>query len=180
MKNLESKCLAWWFVFLLVLLLCSCKSQKPIENKTDQKHFKFQFDSSVVKVIQTPDSNDSLFVSIPSIKLAKPECDSICQAKIDEILKGINTKKTNGKNASGFYYDKYKNIIVAFNNLKGSTDSIIKNKKSNKEYFEITKTKTLIVNILTKEQLINLWIGRLFWVAFLVWGVLKIRNKITA
>lgn len=180
MKTLENKCWALWIAFLLFLLFTSCKSQKPIESNTDQKDFRFQFDSSVVKVIKTPGSNDSLFVNVPAVKTSIPKCDSICQVKIDEILKGINSKKTNGKNSSGFYYDSYKKMLVAYNNLKGSTDSIIKTAKGKKEYFEIRKTKTITINILTKEQLFNLWTGRLFWVALAVWVVFKIRKNLLA
>lgn len=165
---------------LIVVFLFGCKSQQPIENKTDTKDYKFVFDSSLVKVIKTPDSNESLFVSIPLIRLAKPECDSICQAKIDEILKGINTNKTNGENKSGFYYDPYKKLLVAYNNLKGSTDSIVKSKKGSDHYFNITKTETIPVNILTREQKFNIWTGRLFWIILFIYGLFKLRKKILA
>lgn len=177
MKTLENRCLALWFAFLILILFVSCKSQQLLENKTNQKHYKFQFDSSLVKITNTPDSNESLFVSVPAVKTVKPECDSVCQAKIDEILKGISSKKINGKNNSGFYYDSYNKMLVAYSNLKGSTDSIIKNKKGKDEYFEIKKTNTITVNVLTKEQKFNLWTGRIFWIGFLAWGIIKLRNK---
>lgn len=179
MKNPRLKFALIWFGFLFILLvMSSCKSKQAAQNSVAQKHYKFAFDSSVVKVTRTLGSIDSLFFYVPRVKLIKPECDSICQEKIDEILSNINSKKINGGNSSGFYYDKYKKMLVAYSNLKGSVDSISNSKKSSTEnkYFNITKTIT--VNKLTKEQNFNVWTGRLFWLALFVYSVVKIRSKI--
>ena len=60
MKSYEIKYWGYWLAFLMILfLMVSCKSAAPIENKTDEKNFKFKFDSSVVKVIKTQDIHDS-------------------------------------------------------------------------------------------------------------------------
>ena len=69
-------------------------------------------------------------------------------------------------------------MLVAYTNLKGTNDSIIKTNHGKNEYYSITKTKTIPVNILTREQKFNVWTGRLFWVALLTFSVFKIRNKI--
>ncbi len=179
MKNQRLKFALIWFGFLLILLLMSsCKSKQVVENSSVQKHYKFEFDSSLVKVTRTLGTIDSLFYFVPRIKLIKPECDSICQEKIDEILSNMNSKKVNGNNSSGFYYDKYKKMLVAYSNLKGSTDSIINSKKGSMDYRYIKIKTTEYRNVLTKEQKINVWTGRIFWLAFFVFILYKLRSRL--
>lgn len=175
----------WTVVALLLLLssecLISCKSKKPlVETKTviiDNKEL-ITVKSELVK---SKAINDSLFAFIGNIKTGKPECDSVCQEAVDKALQNVNSKKNSGGNQAGFYYDKYKKMLVAYSKLE---ETISQSKDSIHYKYKFlmldTKTPILIPAEFTKEQKINLWVGRLFWVAVAIWIFTKIRKIIPA
>lgn len=184
MENLKTKCLVFWYAFLLVLLLFSCaKKIVPIETKIETN-------SEVVE--KTSDTNQTTVTNRPAINLEvnKPiptivtgvskNCDSICNLEKEKIFNSLNGKVTQGKSEIRFYYDQYTKTFTAYANLQQSYDSISKTIKT------ATKSDTKSTNIqkpiiiekpLTKEQTINLWTGRLFWfllVLFLGWRFSRI------
>lgn len=123
----------------LSVLATSCKS-KPIISTIDNEKsvstevVKEKFVNNNLAII------DSLKILIATVKTSKPECDSITNAKIDDLLLQINSNKQSGDNSFGVYYDKLKKQIVAYSKI-GATKSEITNDKSTKA--EIIKQVTV-------------------------------------
>lgn len=170
------------FVVILFLLACetliSCKSKKQsesIQESTVENNF-----TAVKDVKQINGAvNDSLFVQIGFLKTALKQCDSVCNEALQNELAKINSRKKSGNNETGFYYDKYRNLLVAYSKLEATVnhrkDSIV-----NKYYAvkTIRKETHTVPADFTKEQSFNLWTGRFFWIGLLVYGGYRIRNKI--
>lgn len=182
MKSYELKSLGYWFAFLLLLLfMVSCKSkQSSIDQSESKKDYKFVADSKLIDVKITQPIDNNFSFQMPKVATSKPECDSICQQKLEEYLSTINIQQKNGKNELKLYYDKLNHTLYLNTKMAKTIDSLSKQKHFVNQYFDIRKTKTITIttNVLNKEQKINLWTGRLFWVAFLVWGAFKIRSKV--
>lgn len=163
-----------WYAFLLILFLITSASCGSVAKNKDAKEIDTQSsiatsDSTKTKIVIREALNDSLKVKIGEIRTAKPECDSVCQVKIDEILSQIDSKKSSSKSELGFLYDKYKKTLIAYGKIQQSYDSIhssskVKNYKLKKT---LTITKTLEKK-LSKEEKINLWTGRIFWVILIL------------
>lgn len=98
-------------IFALVVGLHGCAS-KPIENThTIERIIEHKTDS--VKTTQVNAAIiDSLIVQIAKVKTAKPECDSITQATLDQVLKQLNTSKKSGYNEAKIYYDELLRKLV--------------------------------------------------------------------
>lgn len=108
------------FIFFLLIILCltfgSCKS-KPIGSVHNIESSKETTTDSVKTTEVNKAILDSLFIQIAKVKTAKPECDSITQATLDQILRQLNTRKKSGDNEAGIYYDELKKSIVAWQKI---------------------------------------------------------------
>jgi len=60
---------------------------------------------------------DSLFIPVSKVKTLKPECDSITQITLDQLLVQLNSKKKSGDNEMGIYYDTIKKMIVGWQKM---------------------------------------------------------------
>lgn len=105
-------------ILLSIGLLTGCKSSQPVATKTIENIKKEVFQSNKEKeTIKNQAIIDSLKILIGKVKTSRPECDSITNAKIIELLQRLNTKKQSGNNSFGIYFDELKNELVAYANI---------------------------------------------------------------
>lgn len=133
-------------IFISAILLCfilnGCKS-KPIESThAIERIIEHHTDSVKVKQVNKA-ILDSLIIQIGKVKTAKPECDSIAQATLEQVLKQLNSRKKSGDNEAGIYYDEIKKMLVAYQKI-GETSSdytkilaVIKELEKDKEVTKI-------------------------------------------
>lgn len=180
MCNSEKKAWLFWAVFLLVLMLAfGCKSTKDVSNETQINTSKFTLDSTIVNSKITEPSLFEFNYKIPTVSSGNKDCDSICKSQMDELLSGINNRFKNGENELKIYYDKYNRILRLYNKIKGSKDTSNLKFKIQKQYYNITKKKTITItkNELTQEQKFNVWVGRLFWLFLTIFIIYKLKVR---
>lgn len=156
-------------VFALSLLFKSCAT-KPIESThTIERIIEHHTDSVKTTAINKA-IIDSLIIQIAKVKTAKPECDSITQATIDQLLKQLNSRKKSGDNEVGIYYDDLKKAIITWNKI-AQTQSV--NTAVNNQNIT-ANTEKEIVKVPVKY--IPLWVKILAWIGFgfLVYAVWRI------
>lgn len=101
------KAIIYWFVFLIILLIVSCKTVK--EQSTKEKYV---FDSTQVHtnklVLRSLEINDYFKKGVPYLITNSNDknCDSLCNAKFIEWLKSWNVEKQSGKNSYKLAYDE--------------------------------------------------------------------------
>ncbi|MBA0884917.1 hypothetical protein [Flavobacterium undicola] len=151
----------------IAIVLYGCAS-KPIENThTIERIIEHRTDS--IKETQVNKAIlDSLVIQIAKVKTAKPECDSITQATLNQVLKQLNSRKKSGDNEAGIYYDELKNQIITWQKLAETySEKTAKNKENT-----IIKVEKQIVKIPVKyvpwwvEYLAYLGAATLLFVAY--------------
>ncbi|WP_268847886.1 hypothetical protein [Flavobacterium aestivum] len=103
-------------LFTLGLIFNSCAT-KPIENThTIERVIEHHTDS-----VKSTEINkaiiDSLMIQIAKVKTAKPDCDSITQATVDQLLQQLNRRKKSGDNEAGIHYDDLKKELVIWQKM---------------------------------------------------------------
>ena len=123
-------------VFMLTLLMNGCAS-KPLEKThTIERVVTYKSDSLKVTVVNQA-VLDSLFIQVSKVKTLKPECDSITQITLDQLLVQLNSKKKSGENAMGIYYDTIKKMIVGWQKMaKTQNEKSASNKTTNAKAIE--------------------------------------------
>lgn len=118
-------------VFMLTLLMNGCAS-KPLEKThTIERVVTYKADSLKVTVVNQA-VLDSLFIQVSKVKTLKPECDSITQITLDQLLVQLNSKKKSGENAMGIYYDTIKKMIVGWQKMaETQNEKLVSNKTAN-------------------------------------------------
>jgi hypothetical protein len=180
------KAIAYFFALLMILLissmfLISCKSkQLPPDTHTEISK---QKDS--ISHIQITDNSkaiiDSLSIVIGKIKTDKPECDSVTQAAIENLLQSLNTSKQSGDNS---YKIKYNDLLKRLDlviKIGATKNEVTKDYKSKDIFYNRFITKTITVKApLPKWQLYLMIIGIGTILYFVIKLVLLIRTKIPA
>jgi hypothetical protein len=100
----------------IVVLLFGCAS-KPIENTHTIERIIEHKSDSVSSTQVNKAILDSLIIQIAKVKTAKPECDSITQATLDQVLRQLNSRKKSGDNEAGIYFDELKNQLVIWQKI---------------------------------------------------------------
>lgn len=165
---ISSKTLIILLIAGLFLFISSC-GKKPIESTHTIERITTHKRDSVVNREISKAISDSLFVAIGNIKTSKPECDSITNAKIQELLRQISSMKKSGNNELGFYYDEINKKLVAYGKVGQSIDEKIKilndllDKTTDKEIKEIP------VKYIPKWVQVLAWIGGFSILAFILW-----------
>lgn len=186
-----------WFRFLIAMLLMSLFFAYASCGRKNLSSTEIKKDSSTVKDVEkiilkeklarSLAINDSFFKNIPKVKTGATklqDCDSLCDLKLNEILKGINTKKISGNNNYNLYWDEVKrNVVLAVKideTISQYKDSISIKDKRIHELESSTKTIEIPVEKpLTKLQIFFLYSGYLLWIvliAFFGWKIYKILN----
>ncbi len=134
--------LAYFFSFLVILIfasifLVSCKVKEPF--RETNKETIINHDSIFQSRLITRNKAiiDSLKIIIGKIHTTKPECDSVCQISIDNLLSQLNSKKKSGSNSVETKYNPKDNSLN-INTKIGETKN-----DSREFYYYITKTKTV-------------------------------------
>lgn len=145
--------------FLVTLFMNGCAS-KPVQNThTIERIIEHRTDS--VKTTQVNAAIiDSLIIQIAKVKTAKPECDSITQATLDQVLKQLNTSKKSGYNEAKIYYDDLlKQIIVILKQAETKTENTVTNKIDT----DTSKDKEIVK---VEVKYIPWWVKCLAWWGF--------------
>jgi hypothetical protein len=159
-------------LFALSLLFKSC-APKPIQSThTIERIIEHHTDSVKTTAINKA-IIDSLMIQIAKVKTAKPECDSITQATVDQLLSQLNNRKKSGDNEAGIYYDKLKKMLVIWQKMAQTQNETLAINKENKD----TKAEQLIIKVPVKY--IPLWVKILAWIGFgfllyVVWRIVRI------
>jgi exopolysaccharide biosynthesis protein len=162
------KVLVTFIAFLAItILLFGCASKPIASTHTIERIIEHKTDS--VRSTQVNAAIlDSLITKIAKVKTAKPECDSITQAALDQVLKQLNSRKKSGNNEAGIYYDELKSQIIAWQKI---AETYSEKLATNKEKIYIKGDKQ-IVNVPVKyipwwvEYLAYLGAATLLYVAY--------------
>ncbi|MFK8297340.1 hypothetical protein ACI76O_05350 [Capnocytophaga cynodegmi] len=148
--------------FLIVLLLAvwiigllSCKSTQQTSQNTEKQIVTI---NDTIYIVKNQKITDTILVSVPKVKTIKPECDSLINSELQNQLKRLQTKKKSGSNEYGFYYDAYKNVLVAYAQLD-STFTEYKSKHTDKQ-----STKSETKTIYKTEKYVPFWVKILAWI----------------
>lgn len=168
---------------LILSLLVSCKPTTVLDNHKETSLV--QKDSTaVIKTIEKSEAiTDTLKIAVPELKTGSKniDCDSLCNARFKDFLRNVNTKKTSGNNSQGFYYDQYKNLLVAYGSqgeaLRESNEQLtIKNTDKS-----VSEVKQIAVKLpLTKTERILYNSGIALWVlivAISIYAIYKLYRK---
>lgn len=163
-------------IALLGILFCFLFNRcapKPLQNTKETTQVSIvKKDSSKTTTINKA-ILDSLFITVEKVKTEKPECDSITQANLDQILKQLNSHKKSGDNEAGIYYDQLKKMIVAWQKVGQTQNEQIKiNSKASNTILEKGKIEVPVKYIPTWIRYLS-YLGIAF-IVFLVWRFSKI------
>lgn len=154
--------------FLIVLLLAvwiiglsSCKGTKQTSQKAEKQIVTI---NDTIYIVKNQKITDTIFVSVPPPKTNDKKCDSLCQKEVQRLLKQLHTKKKSGSNEYGFYYDAYKNVLVAYTQLD-STFTEYKSKHTDKK-----STYTETITVYKTERYVPFWVEILAWIGALSVG----------
>ncbi|MEO8239237.1 MAG: hypothetical protein ABI576_14120 [Flavobacterium sp.] len=159
-------------LFVLGVLFKSC-APKPIQSTHTIERIIEHHTDSIKTTVVNKAIIDSLMIQIAKVKTAKPECDSITQATVDQLLSQLNNRKKSGDNEAGIYYDKLKKMLVIWQKMAQTQNETL---ATNKEKTDI-KTDDKIVEVPVKY--IPLWVKILAWIGFgfllyAVWRIARI------
>ncbi|RUT67734.1 hypothetical protein D0817_24845 [Flavobacterium cupreum] len=142
------------FILLLSLSLAfvfSCSSKKPDPVHTIERTVEHTKDS-----VKTTEINqaifDSLVIKLAKVKTAKPECDSITQATLDQVLRQLNSYKKSGSNEASVRYDEaLRQIVVLLKQAETKTQTTATNKVEKEKEKEV---KPIII----REKYFPVWV----------------------
>ncbi|GET46900.1 hypothetical protein [Capnocytophaga felis] len=148
-----------FLIFLLLAVwaigLLSCKSTQKTSQNIEKRIITI---NDTIYIVKNQKITDTVFVSVPAPKTNDKKCDSLCQREVQRLLKQLNTKKKSGSNEYGFYYDAYKNALVAYAQLD-STFTEYKSKHTDKQ-----STKLETITIFKTEKYVPFWVEILAWI----------------
>lgn len=177
------KAIAYFLAILLItsVFLISCKAKQPPKD-TYKEVFIKKDSSSHIKIV---DNNkailDSLRWYIGTIKTAKPECDSVTQAAIENILRNINSQKISGENSYQLKYNQLLKRLDLVIKIGATKNEITKDFKIKEIFYDRFITKTITVERhLPKWQLYLMIIGSAAIVFVLFKLVLLVRKFLPA
>lgn len=160
------------FAIFFIGLATGC-AKKPVATSEQIKKEKeivyIQKDSQTTKSLAIL---DSLKLTIENIKTSKSECDSITNAKIEELLQRLNTRKVSGNNSFGIYYDKLKRELVAYSNIGETQSQKIAQLEKTLSEKSNQKTITVPVKYIPKEVKYFAWFG-LLALLYLLYKIIK-------
>jgi hypothetical protein len=161
-------------LFLFAFTLFVGCAVKPIENTHTIEHIIEQKTDSVKTTQISKAILDSLIVKVAKVKTSKPECDSITQATLDQVLKQLNSYKKSGDNEAGIRYNEKLQQLVLWLKQGETKNQNLSTNKSIKD-----KEKEVKPPVIVKVKFIPFWIKILAWiggltVAFLGWRFARI------
>lgn len=110
-----------WFAFLFTLLvMVSCKPTKPIsefkeEVKKDSLNELISINKNIEKSLPI---KDTTAYNVPKVKTGvSKNCDSVCDAKIVEIMKQFNRSISSGKNKYKLLFDENQRQLLSITEM---------------------------------------------------------------
>lgn len=146
-------------LFVLGVLFKSC-APKPIQSTHTIERIIEHHTDTVKTTAVNKAIIDSLIIQIAKVKTAKPECDSITEATIDQLLSQLNNRKKSGDNEAGIYYDQLKKMLVIWQKMAQTQNETLTTSKETKDI----KAEKQIVKVPVKY--IPLWVKILAWIGF--------------
>ncbi|WP_281238162.1 hypothetical protein [Flavobacterium praedii] len=115
-------------LFFTIMLLVGCKATPPTNTHTIERIIEHKTDSTKVTQVNKA-ILDSLVIKIAKVKTVKPECDSITQATLDQVLSQLNSYKKSGNNEYRIGYDAaLKQIVILLKQAETKDESTTTNK----------------------------------------------------
>lgn len=160
---------------IVVLSLKGCAA-KPIESTDTHYNLIGKSTDSIMFMRVNQEISDSLKIKLDKVKTAKPECDSIAQATLNQVLKQLNSHKKSGDNEAGIYFDELKNQIIYWQKIAETMNQKL---AINKGYIHITADKKIIevpVKYIPWWVEILAYAGAVFILGIVVYAVYKVRT----
>lgn len=120
------KALKYILVFVCVAMV-SCKSKMPLHNTSFSELIVNEDTNTKTEVNTNKAIIDSLSILIGKIKTSNPECDSITQNAIENLLKSINVSKASGDNSYQLKYNDIKRQLELLVKIGATKDEKITN-----------------------------------------------------
>lgn len=161
-----------FFAIALSFIVWGCAS-KPIEaTHTIERIIEHKTDSSKITQVNKA-ILDSLVIKIAKVKTAKPECDSITQATLDQVLRQLNMYKKAGNNEASIGYDEILKEIVVLLKQGETKDEVITTNKLEKDKEKDKEVKPVFIRYIPWWVKFLAWIGGGF-LAYIVWRIARI------
>lgn len=135
------KALIYWFSFLILLaaitvvpVACGKKPLPPETITTETNHKSNLFTSHETERNQA--ILDSFRLMIGKIKTTRPDCDSVCQQAVDQLLRQLNSVKASGDNGYKLKYDELKkqlDIVLKIAATQNTKEKVVDHKEDSKE-----------------------------------------------
>ena len=153
------KALLFWFTGLLILLLFSCKTAQPLQSTTDKE----STDKEKISLNHSVNTNQAIIDSLKlyignHYKTGKPECDSVTQLAIENLLRSLNVSKQSGENS----YE------LRFNEIRKQLELVMKIGQTRSESKDSIATRTITNNI-TKTVQVPVKLPLTWWEKTLIW-----------
>ena len=103
---------------IVCLLLCACRTpQQAFMSETKEKVTDTLYIERIAPV------HDTLYIPLPAVHTGSATCDSLCQQQLTDALSRLATAKHSSGNSYGIYYDKYRQQLILYQQLKEQLNS---------------------------------------------------------
>lgn len=142
-------------ILLIGFVALSCKSTKT-HYQSAEKQIVIQKDTLFVERIRS--TNDTIYVQVPAVETANKECDTLCQRQLQAVLQQMQFHRKSAESKVGFYFDKYKNQLVLYQQLQEQLNMYksINQQDSNIQIKEVIKE--------IKKPYVPLWVKSLAFI----------------
>ena len=106
-------------IFIVCLLLCACRT--PQQTVINSENIIKSTDTLYIERIAPV--HDTLYIPLPAVHTGSAPCDSLCQQQLTDALSRLATAKHSSGNSYGIYYDKYRQQLVLYQQLKEQLNS---------------------------------------------------------
>lgn len=162
----------------LIIFFSSCKASKPIsEFKEEIKKDSISEKIETNKITEVSKAIvDCTKTNVPVIKTnISKDCDSVCNARVDEILRNFNSYKKSGANKYRLLYNENKRQLLSIAemeeiiNQQGDSIYSLQNKK-----VEIKTVKEVVEKKVYPKWLVYLSILGVLFIVFLLYRFSRI------
>jgi len=179
MKNSLIKHFIFWFSIPLTLLamalaVSSCESQKPIIQKKSTVNIDSLFTALTKLTEINREVNDKTSIYLPDVNTGNPDCDSICNAKMREMLITVNRQIESGDNKYQLLYNQYTKTLDVLTKMASTQDTQTEKEESKTKIKEVEVVTEIPVPFVPKFIKYSAWFG---WFSAIVL-VFLIQNKI--
>lgn len=161
-------------VLVILLTISSCNSQKPIVQKQSTVNIDSLFTALTKLTEINREVNDKTSIYLPDVNTGNPDCDSICNAKMREMLITVNRQIESGNNKYQLLYNDYTKTLDVLTKMAATQDTQTEKEESKTQIKTEKEYKEIPVPFVPKFYKYSAWFG---WVSAIVL-VFLIQNKI--